>query len=559
MRKLFAETPEAKVRGYQPGRFSFNVKGGRCENCAGDGTIKIEMNFLPDVYVPCEVCHGARYNRETLEVHYKGKTIAEVLDMPIEEAAEFFAAIPAISRHLKTLVDVGLGYVRLGQPAPTLSGGEAQRVKLASELQKRSTGRTIYVLDEPTTGLHFEDIRKLLGVLGRLVDAGNTVVVIEHNLDVIKTADWVIDMGPEGGSRGGMVIAEGTPEQIAGNGDSYTGGVPQVRCCVAATCRWDINGVAGAADRCRPERAAARQGAGEDEPAAKKAPVEKAPRQDRGQEDDLASAGRKAELNPGRREAPSEGLTATPTGRLAVSDQLDLNRDHDRCIIAPGPVGASVLRAVGLAALTGWARHSCRLLGGAVNAAPPTASVPTSSAHGAQHWRPRPPGHPPPILGELGSPAAKKSASSRPTRAAEPPKGPSVAISKVPVGGGVILDDRRSVRGHPADQGPVQGVQQDLYAQAVHGRRRPRRGDPLQLPPERFLDQGRLGGPRSSARAAARGEGEGLRRQGLRRELTEPCPGCRLRCEPWHGDSLTRLDYGRRPVDPRPARRLPVL
>ena len=223
IRRLFAETPEAKVRGYQPGRFSFNVKGGRCENCAGDGTIKIEMNFLPDVYVPCEVCHGARYNRETLEVHYKGKTIAEVLDMPIEEAVEFFAAIPAIARHLRTLVDVGLGYVRLGQPATTLSGGEAQRVKLASELQKRSTGRTMYVLDEPTTGLHFEDIRKLLGVLGRLVDAGNTVVVIEHNLDVIKTADWVIDLGPEGGSRGGLVIAEGTPEQVAAEPASYTG------------------------------------------------------------------------------------------------------------------------------------------------------------------------------------------------------------------------------------------------------------------------------------------------------------------------------------------------
>ena len=223
VRKLFAETPEAKVRGYQPGRFSFNVKGGRCENCSGDGTIKIEMNFLPDVYVPCEVCHGARYNRETLEVHYKGKTIAEVLDMPIEEAVEFFAAIPAIARHLRTLVDVGLGYVRLGQPATTLSGGEAQRVKLASELQKRSTGRTMYVLDEPTTGLHFEDIRKLLGVLGRLVDAGNTVVVIEHNLDVIKTADWVIDMGPEGGSRGGLVLAEGTPEQIAATPESHTG------------------------------------------------------------------------------------------------------------------------------------------------------------------------------------------------------------------------------------------------------------------------------------------------------------------------------------------------
>jgi excinuclease ABC subunit A len=223
IRRLFAETTEAKVRGYQPGRFSFNVKGGRCEACSGDGTIKIEMNFLPDVYVPCEVCHGARYNRETLEVHFKGRTISEVLDMPIEEALDFFEAVPAISRHLRTLNDVGLGYVRLGQPAPTLSGGEAQRVKLASELQKRSTGRTVYVLDEPTTGLHFEDIRKLLGVLGRLVDAGNTVIVIEHNLDVIKTADWIIDMGPEGGRGGGMIVAEGTPEQIAAAGGSHTG------------------------------------------------------------------------------------------------------------------------------------------------------------------------------------------------------------------------------------------------------------------------------------------------------------------------------------------------
>ncbi|MDR1077887.1 MAG: excinuclease ABC subunit UvrA, partial [Propionibacteriaceae bacterium] len=223
IRGLFAETTEAKVRGYQPGRFSFNVRGGRCENCAGDGTIRIEMNFLPDVYVPCEVCHGARYNRETLEVRYKGKTIADVLDMPIEQATEFFAALPAIARHLDTLVDVGLGYVRLGQPATTLSGGEAQRVKLAAELRKRSTGRTLYVLDEPTTGLHFEDVRKLLQVLGKLVDQGNTVVVIEHNLDVIKTADWVIDLGPEGGSGGGRVIAQGTPEQVAREPGSHTG------------------------------------------------------------------------------------------------------------------------------------------------------------------------------------------------------------------------------------------------------------------------------------------------------------------------------------------------
>ena len=223
VRSLFAETTEAKVRGYQQGRFSFNVKGGRCENCSGDGTITIEMNFLPDVYVPCEVCHGARYNRETLEVHYKGKTIAEVLDMPIEIAHTFFESVPTIARYLKTLCDVGLGYVRLGQSAPTLSGGEAQRVKLATELQRRSTGRTIYVLDEPTTGLHFEDVNKLLGVLKRLVESGNTVIVIEHNLDVIKSSDWVIDMGPEGGFRGGTVVAEGTPEDVAKVKASYTG------------------------------------------------------------------------------------------------------------------------------------------------------------------------------------------------------------------------------------------------------------------------------------------------------------------------------------------------
>lgn len=223
IRKLFAETNEAKMRGYQPGRFSFNVKGGRCEACAGDGTLKIEMNFLPDVYVPCEVCHGKRYNRETLEVLYKGKSIADVLEMPVEEAAEFFAAFSPIARHLNTLVDVGLGYIRLGQPGTTLSGGEAQRVKLASELQKRSNGRSIYVLDEPTTGLHFEDIRKLLRVLQSLVDKGNTVITIEHNLDVIKSADWLIDMGPEGGDGGGMLIAEGTPEHLATVDESHTG------------------------------------------------------------------------------------------------------------------------------------------------------------------------------------------------------------------------------------------------------------------------------------------------------------------------------------------------
>ncbi|MGI9624265.1 MAG: excinuclease ABC subunit UvrA, partial [Acidimicrobiales bacterium] len=223
VRKLFAQTQEAKVRGYMPGRFSFNVKGGRCEACSGDGTIKIEMHFLPDVYVPCEVCKGARYNRDTLDIRFKGRNIAEVLDMPCEEALEFFGNQPAIARHMQTLVDVGLGYVRLGQPAPTLSGGEAQRVKLASELAKRSTGHTIYILDEPTTGLHFEDVRKLLTVLSRLVDQGNTVLVIEHNLDVIKTADWVIDLGPAGGDGGGKVVVEGPPELVAKTDDSYTG------------------------------------------------------------------------------------------------------------------------------------------------------------------------------------------------------------------------------------------------------------------------------------------------------------------------------------------------
>ena len=223
VRKLFANTPESRVRGYMPGRFSFNVKGGRCEACRGDGTIRIEMHFLPDVYVPCEVCKGKRYNRDTLEVTFKGRNVAEVLDMPCADAREFFTNQPAIARHMRTLTDVGLGYVRLGQPAPTLSGGEAQRVKLSSELAKRSTGHTMYLLDEPTTGLHFEDVRKLLGVLGRLVDQGNTVVVIEHNLDVVKTADWIVDLGPEGGYGGGRVVAAGTPEQVAEVPESHTG------------------------------------------------------------------------------------------------------------------------------------------------------------------------------------------------------------------------------------------------------------------------------------------------------------------------------------------------
>jgi excinuclease ABC subunit A len=274
IRKLFAETPEAKVRGYQQGRFSFNVKGGRCESCAGDGTIKIEMNFLPDVYVPCEVCHGARYNRETLEVHFKHKTISEVLDMPIEEALEFFEAVPPIARHLRTLVDVGLGYVRLGQPAPTLSGGEAQRVKLSSELQKRSTGRTVYVLDEPTTGLHFEDIRKLLGVLQSLVDKGNTVIVIEHNLDVVKQADWLIDMGPEGGFRGGTVVAEGTPEQVAAVAGSHTGGFLREMLPAATKPATTAPGPKKAAPTPAPKQAARSRSAGAKaaaKPAAKKA------------------------------------------------------------------------------------------------------------------------------------------------------------------------------------------------------------------------------------------------------------------------------------------------
>ena len=223
IRELYSLTPEAKVRGYKPGRFSFNVRGGRCETCKGDGQIKIEMHFLPDVYVPCETCKGARYNRETLEVRFKGKNISEVLDMSVEEALSFFAKIPKIRRKLQTLHDVGLDYIKLGQPATTLSGGEAQRIKLAKELSKVATGKTLYILDEPTTGLHFADIEKLLEVLQRLVDAGNTVLVIEHNLDVIKQADWIVDLGPEGGEAGGEVIATGTPEQIAEAEGSYTG------------------------------------------------------------------------------------------------------------------------------------------------------------------------------------------------------------------------------------------------------------------------------------------------------------------------------------------------
>jgi excinuclease ABC subunit A len=223
IRELFAQVPESRIRGYMPGRFSFNVKGGRCEACKGEGIVKIEMNFLPDVYVPCEVCHGKRYNREALEIHYKGKSIADVLDMTVEEATEFFANVPSIYNKMKTLNDVGLGYMKLGQPATTLSGGEAQRVKLATELSRRATGRTMYILDEPTTGLHFADVDRLLEVLQRLVDTGNTIVVIEHNLDVIKSADWLIDLGPEGGDNGGRVIAQGTPEEVAENPQSYTG------------------------------------------------------------------------------------------------------------------------------------------------------------------------------------------------------------------------------------------------------------------------------------------------------------------------------------------------
>ena len=223
IRELFAKTKEARARGYQPGRFSFNVKGGRCEACQGDGVLKVEMHFLPDVYVPCDVCKGKRYNRETLEIHYKGRSIHEVLEMTVEDALPFFHAVPAVAGKLQTLMDVGLSYIRLGQNATTLSGGEAQRVKLAKELSKRSTGRTLYILDEPTTGLHFHDVEQLLRVLHRLRDEGNTVVVIEHNLDVIKTADWIVDLGPEGGDGGGRVIAEGTPEQVTRVKDSYTG------------------------------------------------------------------------------------------------------------------------------------------------------------------------------------------------------------------------------------------------------------------------------------------------------------------------------------------------
>ncbi|HKI56963.1 MAG TPA: excinuclease ABC subunit A, partial [Trueperaceae bacterium] len=233
IRDLFARAPEARKRGYKPGRFSFNVKGGRCEACKGDGTVKVEMYFLPDIYVPCEVCKGARYNRETLEVKIRGKSISDVLAMTVDEGLEFFENIPAVARKLQLMKDVGLGYIKIGQPSPTLSGGEAQRVKLASELGKRSTGKTLYILDEPTTGLHFDDVRKLLDVLHRLVEGGNTLVVIEHNMDVVKTADWIVDLGPDGGARGGDIVAEGTPEMVATDPRSSTGAflrrVPEIR------------------------------------------------------------------------------------------------------------------------------------------------------------------------------------------------------------------------------------------------------------------------------------------------------------------------------------------
>jgi len=295
IRNLFSETPEAKVRGYQAGRFSFNVKGGRCDACSGDGTLKIEMNFLPDVYVDCEVCHGKRYNRDTLQVHYKGKNIAEVLEMPISEAAEFFEPITSIHRFMKTLVDVGLGYVRLGQAATTLSGGEAQRVKLATELQKRSNGRSVYVLDEPTTGLHFEDVRKLLEVLGGLVEKGNSVIVIEHNLDVIKSADWIIDLGPEGGSGGGTIVATGTPEHVATIEESHTGVFLRESLGMAARPNQVRRGAA--ADGATPgDDAAAKK------PATKKAPAKAAPRKAPAKK---ATAEKPAAKRPATKKAPA--------------------------------------------------------------------------------------------------------------------------------------------------------------------------------------------------------------------------------------------------------------
>ena len=518
MRRLFAETPEAKVRGYQPGRFSFNVKGGRCENCTGDGTIKIEMNFLPDVYVPCEVCHGARYNRETLEVHYKGKSISEILDMAIEEAAEFFAAIPAISRHLKTLVEVGLGYVRLGQPAPTLSGGEAQRVKLASELQKRSTGRTLYVLDEPTTGLHFEDIRKLLGVLGRLVDAGNTVVVIEHNLDVIKTADWVIDMGPEGGSRGGKVIAEGTPEQIAANRDSYTGmflkpildgravpvgaaqpelvpPVPTAKGHQGGHCRPEGAGEAcGGARRGCP----ARQGA--------------------------------AEL----RVEPKHGLVRLPEGaggRPALDSCRRVAGAHRQQRPEPVPP---------------YGGPSCPIIPSRTPTVPATdpphraARRRPCRADGRRRRRPRRllgrrrrrgaldlrsdvigsrvvvgPGH-------LGSGVQLRAGlAPRPRR--RPPRRAVRACDRRCAGRRRGDHGQRRLRDHPAEEGDVQGVQQDLHPHALSGRLGERWHHQLQLPRQQVLHRGRRGDQPAGHRAAAGDQDRRLRRQGLRRRLITQC------------------------------------
>ena len=402
------------MRGYLQGRFSFNVKGGRCEACSGDGTIKIEMNFLPDVYVPCEVCHGARYNRETLEVHYKGKTIAEVLDMPIEEAAEFFAAVPAISRHMRTLCEVGLGYVRLGQPATTLSGGEAQRVKLSSELQKRSTGRTVYVLDEPTTGLHFEDIRKLLLVLGRLVDQGDTVLVIEHNLDVIKTADWIIDMGPEGGSRGGMVVAEGSPEEVAAHPGRLHRPVPQA----------DARRSRGQRPKARKRVAAARAPAGERRRAPQGGRGKRPPP---GQGQGQAPQGSRRSV-PDRR--PSRAPRASTNGRwvgpgpsrTVERDPARRRRDnlHDRGLNRRQALSSATTIGIGLPVLAACSGGDAR---------PPTRATPGQCAgldrrhRGRQrHDLPRPAGEWSPSPPRASSSASPPCA---PTRAASSARWPT--------------------------------------------------------------------------------------------------------------------------------------
>lgn len=516
VRRLFAETMEAKVRGYLPGRFSFNVKGGRCENCSGDGTIKIEMNFLPDVYVPCEVCHGARYNRETLEVHYKGKSIAEVLDMPIEEGLEFFEAVPTIARHLRTLNEVGLGYVRLGQSAPTLSGGEAQRVKLASELQKRSTGRTVYVLDEPTTGLHFEDISKLITVLSGLVDKGNSVIVIEHNLDVIKTADWVIDMGPEGGKGGGLVIAEGsrsmsprclpaTPGSSSRPSWARTGSV-RPRCPPPAS------RPAGRPPRRRSPRRRPRP-AGRPRPGRPRRPRPRSPHRRR-----PPARGRPDTVRTRRPPAPREPPRSRPGPRPAPT------RSRPRPpVVRAGPVEGAAFSA----GIVGSVADAFRCHLGPMPVCIRCPGARTAALCPPDQWRPhvRPARSPPyrtegrrsrrcrragsgRLLDRLEARPRTDADAHRARRARRRRRGPCRRGEALP---------GAAARRELSREGPVQGVQRAVHPRGLPpGQGRGQRGQ-LPVPRQPVRHDDRQGAARPGHRAAARRPGEGRGREAGRR------------------------------------------